>query len=132
MELSPSPDLIPNIYSFFSLSEKLKDTMRHAWTSGGTHESTAEHTWMVCLMAISAFPHVTLPVDQLRVLKMLVVHDLAEAPLEADIPYYEVSIRQQGKHMAEQAVLLEMTAELPAALKDEILGLWEEFESRQT
>jgi len=32
-------------------SEKLKDVTRHCYTSGGRHESVAEHCWRAGLMA---------------------------------------------------------------------------------
>ena len=32
-------------------AERLKDVTRHAYTSGGRHESVAEHSWRLCLMA---------------------------------------------------------------------------------
>ena len=32
-------------------AERLKDTTRHCYTSGGRHESVAEHSWMAALMA---------------------------------------------------------------------------------
>ena len=32
-------------------AEKLKDTTRHCYTSKGRHESVAEHSWRIALMA---------------------------------------------------------------------------------
>ncbi|WIK67395.1 HD domain-containing protein [Globicatella sanguinis] len=34
-----------------SVAERLKDTTHHCYTSKGRHESVAEHTWMMSLMA---------------------------------------------------------------------------------
>ena len=33
-------------------AEHLKDVTRHAYTSGGRHESVAEHSWRLSLMAL--------------------------------------------------------------------------------
>ena len=33
------------------IAEHLKDTTRHCYTSGGRHESVAEHSWRLCLFA---------------------------------------------------------------------------------
>ena len=33
------------------LAEKLKDATRHCYTSGGRHESVAEHSWRITLLA---------------------------------------------------------------------------------
>ena len=32
-------------------AERLKDVTRHSYTSGGRHESVAEHSWRITLMA---------------------------------------------------------------------------------
>ena len=40
-----------------SVAERLKDTTRHCYTSKGRHESVAEHSWMMTLMAF--FMHVS-------------------------------------------------------------------------
>ena len=33
-------------------AERLKDATRHCYTSGGRHESVAEHSWRAALMAL--------------------------------------------------------------------------------
>ncbi len=51
-------------------AEKLKDTTRHCYTSGGRHESVAEHSWRTALMAYwisDEFPEA----DMNKVIKML-------------------------------------------------------------
>lgn len=74
------------ILSFLTLAEKLKTTLRHSWTNDpARQESTAEHSWMICLLAMVLFGKTKLQLDQLKVLKMLVIHDLAEA-ITGDIP----------------------------------------------
>ena len=32
-------------------AEQLKNNTRHSWTSAGRHESVAEHSWRLALMA---------------------------------------------------------------------------------
>ena len=34
-----------------SVAERLKDAVRHCYTSGGRRESVAEHSWRISLMA---------------------------------------------------------------------------------
>ena len=34
-----------------SVAERLKDAVRHCYTSGGRRESVAEHSWRITLMA---------------------------------------------------------------------------------
>ena len=38
--------------SFLSVLEKLKCNTRHSWTSSGRHESVAEHSWRLAVMAM--------------------------------------------------------------------------------
>ena len=65
--------------AFFRAAGTLKDTLRSGFTAGGRPESTAEHTWRLCLMAITLDE--ALGVDIRRLLELLVVHDLGEAVL---------------------------------------------------
>ncbi len=60
-----------------SVAERLKDTTHHCYTSKGRHESVAEHTWMMSLMAFflrDEFPEV----DFQKVMLMIIIHDLGE------------------------------------------------------
>ena len=69
------------------IAERLKDTTRHCYTSKGRHESVAEHSWMMTLMAFfmrDEFPDV----DMDKVIRMCIIHDLGEA-FTGDIPTFE-------------------------------------------
>ena len=59
-------------------AERLKDATRHCYTSGGRHESVAEHSWRISLMAYwvsDEFPEA----DMNKVIRMCLIHDLGEA-----------------------------------------------------
>ena len=67
-------------------AEKLKDTTRHCYTSGGRHESVAEHSWRIALMAYwmrDEFPEA----DMDKVIRMCLIHDLGEC-FTGDIPTF--------------------------------------------
>ena len=69
-----------------SVAERLKDTTRHCYTSKGRHESVAEHSWMMTLMAFfmrDEFPDV----DMDKVIRMCIIHDLGEC-FTGDIPCF--------------------------------------------
>ena len=121
-----------NLIQFYTEAEKLKSVMRHSWTSDTTRrESTAEHTWMLCLMALTIFDSLEFEVDQLRVLKMLIIHDLAEA-ITGDIPAFEISDRKAQKYQTELAAMKHLLRNLEEKTKKDILSLWEEMEQKQT
>lgn len=121
-------DLLVRI-SFIKEVERLKNVLRSAHTSQGRQESTAEHTWRLCLMAI-VFADQMGAVDLLKVLKLCVIHDLGEA-MHGDIPAIHQD-QNADKAKIEREDLQFLTKSLPISLRDEILSLWEEYESGQT
>jgi putative hydrolases of HD superfamily len=72
---------------FIQEAERLKNVLRSAHTSTGRRESTAEHTWRLCLMALT-FEDQLGTVDFAKILKLCVVHDLGEA-ISGDVPATE-------------------------------------------
>src|SRR5678815_1440443 len=70
---------ITSILKVLELAERLKFELRHSYTSSGRQESVAEHTWRMSLMAVLIEPLLTQKIDTVRLLKMIIVHDLVEA-----------------------------------------------------
>ncbi|HWY80221.1 MAG TPA: HD domain-containing protein [Candidatus Sulfotelmatobacter sp.] len=119
------------LISFFVEAEKLKTTMRHSWTSNSNRqESSAEHSWMLCLIAISLFDQLKIKIDQLKVLKMLIIHDLAETII-GDIPAFATKERINKKELEKKA-LEQLVINLPLNTKQEIVALFTEYEKKQT
>lgn len=114
---------------FLREAEKLKDVLRSAHTSGGRTESTAEHSWRLCLMAI-VFADELAGLDLLKVLKMCVIHDLGEA-INGDIPAV-VQDAFPDKSEQERIDLLLLTGSLDDALRSEILALWDDYENARS
>ena len=109
------------------VAERLKDATRHCYTSGGRHESVAEHSWRLALMAYwvsDEFPEL----DTAKVIKMCLIHDLGEA-FTGDIPTFEKSDSDE-KH--EEQLLLQWTASLPEPFCTEMAALYQEMAARQT
>jgi putative hydrolase of HD superfamily len=77
-----------NILEIVKLGEKLKCELRHSWLSDGRQESVAEHTWRVSLMAMLLEPYLDNKLDIVKLLKMIIIHDLVEAEAK-DIPAFE-------------------------------------------
>src|SRR5690349_16823758 len=86
---------------------------------------------MLGILAIIFFAELDTKVDLLKSLKMVLIHDLTEA-VTGDIPAFEISARQNGKHQAEKDALSYLVTSLPKQTAHEIVSLWEEFEERRT
>ncbi|MBY0490444.1 MAG: HD domain-containing protein [Gemmatimonadaceae bacterium] len=120
------PAELHGILTFLRRAEALKMTTRTSWTSDGAPETVASHTWRLCLMAMVLAPCVP-GIDLGKLLRICVVHDLGEA-IGGDIS----AVLQAGvpsKAAQERADLLELTKELPVSLRDELVALWDEYES---
>ncbi len=117
------------IIELFAFAEGLKNELRHSHTSAGRHESVAEHCWLLCLMALAVFDEISLPVDRMRVLKMLIVHDLPEV-ITGDIPVFDKAKIAEQAAADEAAALRQIAARYH--LGTEIAALCEEFEAQQS
>lgn len=108
-------------------AERLKDTTRHCHTTGGRHESVAEHSWRLALMAYwmaDEFPEA----DMNKVIKMCLIHDLGEC-FTGDIPSFHKTASDEQR---EESLLSAWTGTLPAPYADEMLGLYREMRERKT
>lgn len=122
-------DQIRGRLDFLREAERLKSVLRSAHTASGRTESTAEHSWRLCLMAM-AFEDELADLDLLKVLKMCVVHDLGEA-IHGDIPAIEQGAHP-NKSAQEREDLQLLTRTLDAPLRAGILALWDEYEKAET
>ena len=117
------------ILEFLQEAARLKDTLRNTRTAEGRQESTAEHTWRLCLM-VMLFSAELPGIDMLRLLKICIVHDLGEA-ISGDTP----AVAQHagdGRADRERDDLVTLCGPLPADLEREILDLWDEYKQAKT
>lgn len=124
------PERLAGILAFVQAAEWLKDTLRSGRTRQGRAESTAEHSWRLCLMAVM-FERELEELDIARLLKLLVVHDLGEA-ISGDTP---AVVQHADPHRAarERADLIALCDPLPVDLRDAIVDLWDDYaEGRST
>lgn len=120
----------PPILEFLRRAEGLKHTLRNAWTSTGRQESTAEHTWRLCLLAMLVQPEFP-EADLAHLLCICLIHDLGEV-VRGDVPAPDQAQLPAGKAVAERRDLLTVLAPLPAGERDAITALWDEYEAAAT
>lgn len=109
------------------LAEKLKDTMRHCYTTNGRRESVAEHCWMASLMAYfmkDEFPDV----DMDKVVRMILIHDLGEC-FTGDVPVFN---KTEAHEQKEKELLYSWVKTLPEDFSKEMMTLYEEMEKLET
>lgn len=107
--------------------ERLKDTTRHCYTAKGRHESVAEHSWMMTLMAFfmrDEFPDA----DMDKVIRMCIIHDLGEA-FTGDIPTFD---KTEKDEKTEDDLLNDWVQSLPEGYAEEMKALYHEMNERKT
>lgn len=109
------------------IAERLKDETRHCYTKNGRHESVAEHSWMMTLMAYfmkDEFPEV----DMDKVVRMCIIHDLGEC-FTGDIPTFH---KTKAHEENEENLLYSWVRTLPENYANEMIALYEEMAERKT
>lgn len=109
------------------IAEHLKDTTRHCYTSGGRHESVAEHSWRLCLFAWllrDEFPQL----DMDKVLYMCLIHDLGEA-FTGDIPSFK---KTAADSLHEDKTLFNWVSTLPEPYRTDMTALYKEMNAQET
>ena len=117
--------------SFIREIDKLKRVLRRTYlTDGSRRENSAEHSWHLAVMALVLNEHATVEVDLLRVLKMLLVHDIVEIDAGDTFCYDEAG--NEDKAEREQRAADRLFPLLPRDLAKDLRALWEEFEAGAT
>ncbi|MDB6126346.1 MAG: metal-dependent phosphohydrolase superfamily [Verrucomicrobia bacterium] len=112
--------------------DKLKEIFRQTInTQSRRAENDAEHSWHLCLCVIVLSEHANqASLDVLRVLKMLIVHDLVEIDAGDTFAYDTAAMANQHEREAKAADRI--FGLLPADQEREFRGLWDEFEDKKT
>ena len=112
--------------------DRLKEIFRQTvCTQSRRAENDAEHSWHICLAVIVLAEHANEPgMDVLRVLKMLLIHDLVEIDA-GDTFAYDIA-GMAGQHGREAKAADRIFGMLPADQAREFRGLWDEFEERKS
>lgn len=119
---------------FIVEADKLKSILRQSTLiyDRNQRENDAEHTWYLTLCALLLAEHVATEgqVDLLRVLKMLIIHDMVE--IEAGDTYCYDEAGYLDKVQREREAATSLFSTLPREQYDEFMALWEEFEEMAT
>ena len=116
----------------FSLEvDKTKDIFRQTYISSGERkENDAEHAWHMALMAYLLREYANEEVDILKVIIMILIHDLVE--IDAGDTYAFDAEANLDKREREVKAADRIFNILPEDQAKEIYDLWEEFEAYET
>lgn len=115
------------LLDFLCIAEKLKCNTRHSYTSSGRHESVAEHSWRLALMAYlvkDEFPGADID----KVIRMCLFHDMGEA-VTGDIPAFEKTNQDEA---VEDRAVSRLLEQLPETYHKEVSELFREMNEQQT
>ncbi|WP_183568739.1 HD domain-containing protein [Mucilaginibacter sp. SP1R1] len=94
------------------------------------NENDAEHSWHLAVMAIVLAQHANQPVNTLKVLKMLLIHDVVEIDA-GDVFLYDTTVSHTNTE-AERKAAERIFGLLPPEQAQELIAIWEEFEAGET
>ena len=118
-------------FQFILEIDKAKRISRQTYcTDGVTKENDAEHGWHAALMAILLSEYANEPIDVLKTVTMLLIHDIVEIDAGDTYAYDEEGIATQAKR--EQQAAQRIYGLLPEEQGNHLLNLWREFEAGET
>lgn len=111
--------------------DKLKNVYRQSLVlHEDRQENDAEHSFHLAMMVALLAEYANEPVDILRTMKMVLVHDVVE--IDAGDTYYFDEKGNLDKAEREQKAADRLFALLPEEQAAEYRSLWEEFEAKET
>jgi putative hydrolase of HD superfamily len=128
---SADSDRLVQQLAFLIECDRLKEVFRRTVNTGSRRlENDAEHSWALCLFVITLAEHSNVPVDVLRVLKMVILHDLVEIDVGDTFAYDPVA--RVDQHAREALAADRIFGLLPADQGADFRALWDEFEANET
>ena len=128
---SPAAHLVRQI-EFIAECDRLKEVFRQTInTASRRAENDAEHSWHLCLCVIVLAEHANAKhLDVLRVLQLLIVHDLVEIDAGDTFAYDVAAMANQ--HEREAVAADRIFGLLPPDQTTQFRALWDEFEAKET
>ncbi|SHM15214.1 putative hydrolases of HD superfamily [Flavobacterium saccharophilum] len=94
------------------------------------NENDAEHSWHLALMAIVLAEHSNEPIDVLKVVKMVLIHDIVEIDA-GDVFLYDTQVNHSNSD-EERLAANRIFGLLPKKQAEDMIAIWEEFEAGET
>ena len=118
-------------FAFIREIDKEKFIGRQTYlTDGERKENDAEHAWHMAIMTVLLAEYSNEPIDVLKTMKMVLLHDAIE--IDAGDTYAYDAAGNQTKKEREQKAADRIFPILPEDMVKEYRSLWEEFEESRT
>jgi putative hydrolase of HD superfamily len=117
--------------AFIKEIDKLKYIQRKTKLfNSDRHENDAEHSWHLAMMTIVLAEHSNKPIDLLKVLKMVLIHDIVE--IDAGDTFIYDAAKSHTNTDEELIAAKRIFGLLPAGQAEEFIAVWKEFEDGLT
>ena len=117
--------------AFIKEIDKLKYIQRKTRLfNSDRHENDAEHSWHLAMMTIVLAEHSDQKIDILKVLKMVLIHDIVE--IDAGDTFIYDTTKNHTNTEEEFIAAKRIFGLLPPAQAEEFIAIWQEFEDGLT
>jgi putative hydrolase of HD superfamily len=117
--------------AFIKEIDKLKYILRRTKLfNSDRNENDAEHSWHLAMMTIVLAEHSNTPIDVLKVLKMVLIHDIVE--IDAGDTFMYDTTKSHTNTEQELIAAKRIFGLLPKEQADDFIAIWQEFEDGMT
>lgn len=114
---------------FIQEVEKLKSVSRKIKPFGlNRFENSAEHSWQIALLSLALLPYSDESLDALKVVTMLLLHDIVEIDTGDKFAYASNHDDYENEHAAAKRIF----GLLPNTESSQFMTIWEEFEAAES
>ena len=123
--------LVNKQISFIKEIDKLKYiTRKTRLFASDRHENDAEHSWHLAMMVLVLAEHSNEQIDVLKVLKMVLIHDIVE--IDAGDTFLFDTTKNHSNTQEELKAAKRIFGLLPESQAKEFIAIWEECEAFET
>ena len=117
--------------AFILEADKEKNIFRQTHLSGhGRRENDAEHAWHMAMMIYLLKEYANEPIDLAKTMMMALIHDIVEIDAGDTYAYDAAAMESQAER--ERLAAERIFGMLPDDQRDDLRGLFEEFEAGET
>jgi putative hydrolase of HD superfamily len=116
---------------FIKEIDKLKYIQRKTKIfNSNRHENDAEHSWHLAMMVMVMAEHANAPIDMLKVIKMVLIHDIVEID-SGDVFFYDTT-KNHSNTDVELLAANRIFGLLPEEQAQQLIEIWKEFKAGET